>query len=396
METEARSRCGTPDPAPAHDHPTDLSSCRTFLSGDDGMVQVRPLRDDTGEIVDAEIVAWNRAFVRDIEPRLGRPPTVGTLLSEYARNLTHSLAHLSEAVASGRSVQIIPVFDVRRNDDLGNRPWRLLWQRLDDTVLVQAIDLTEYQILQEQLADQRTLVALSVKARVLAEDRERIARNLHDSVIQCLYAASLELEMLSMDGAPAPERERLRGIGRGLQELIAEIRDEIFDVKQQIDGGLRGELLDVMLPVAGTLGVAVDMETTIDRIDDAALAHEVRAVVREASSNAIRHGHASTLQVRLATSDDALVLVVRDNGVGFDPDHVTSSGLANMRRRAELMGGTFEIDGADGDGTRLCWQVPVYPGTTISRRPSLPERGTLPVALPERRGLRPDEEGRLR
>jgi len=395
MATEARSRCGTPDAAPAHEHPAYLSSCRAFASDEDGMVHLRPLRDDTGEIIDAELVAWNRAFVRDIEPRLGRQPTVGTLLSDYAGNLTYSLAHLSEAVASGRSVQIIPVFDTHRHVDRPSGPWRLLWRRLDDTILVQATDLTEYQVLQEHLADQRALVALSVNARVLAEERERIARNLHDSVIQCLYAASLELEMLSMDGAPAPDREQLRGIGRDLQQLIAEIRDEIFDVKRQIDGGLRAELLDVILPMAGTFGVAVDLTTTVDRIDDATLAHEVRAVVREASSNAIRHGHASTLQVRLATVDDALVLVLRDNGVGFDPDHVPASGIANMRRRAELMGGTFEIDGAEGGGTRLCWQVPVYPGTTISRRPSSPERGMLPVALPDSRSLRPEEEGHL-
>lgn len=284
------------------------------------------------------------------------------MLSGYALDLQLTIEHIAEAMESGRSVQFLPGFEACHYDGIGSGSRRLLWQRIDDSIFGQATDLAEYERLQEQLADQRTLAALAVRARTLAEDRERIARNLHDSVIQRLYAAALELEFLSMDGTPPPERSRLGTIGRDLQGLIAEIRNEIFDVKRSIETGLREELLDVMMPMAQAYGVSVEVETDVRGLDDADLAQNVRAVVRESASNAIRHGHASRVSVSVGAGSGQLAVTITDNGVGINGDPGESSGLANLRRRAELMGGGLDLSNVPGRGVQVCWRVPLRDG----------------------------------
>lgn len=342
--------------------PTDHALRTVYAGAEDGIAQLRPLRDARGDVVDAEVVAWNRSFAVDIEPRLGRRLTAGTLLSEYACDLHLTLEHLSEAMSSGRSIQFLPGRGNARDGCSARCSRRLLWHRFEDCVFGQVTDLSEYQQLQEQLADQRSLAALAAKARTLAEERERIARNLHDTVIQRLYATTLELEFLAMDGTPPPERTRLGRIGRDLQHLITQIRDEIFDVQHHIEGGLREELLDVMLPMAQTFGVSVEVATDLKSLDDADLAQNLRAVVRESSSNAIRHGHASRVLVRVAETDGILEVEVTDNGIGMAVDAGPSSGLTNLLRRAELAGGRLEVAARPEGGVRVLWCAQTRPG----------------------------------
>jgi signal transduction histidine kinase len=104
------------------------------------------------------------------------------------------------------------------------------------------------------------------------------------------------------------------------------------------------------------------MRTTVQfsgplSVIDAVLADHAEAVVREAVSNAVRHANASTLAIRVAVGDDLTIEVV-DNGCGM-PGEVTPSGLANLRQRAEDVGGTFSVEKADGGGTKLRWCVPL-------------------------------------
>ena len=374
--------------------PTEQALKRVYAGAEDGVVQVRVARDPNGEVVDAEVVAWNRSFAMEIEPRLGRPLSVGTLLSEYARDLNLTLGYISEAMESGRSVQFLPSPAVSGADHAGCGTRRLLWHRFEDGLFGQTTDLTEYHRLQVQLADQKSLAAVAARARTLAEDRERIARNLHDTVIQRLYATSLEMEFLAMDGTPAPERRRIGEIARDLQQLIAEIRNEIFDVKHSIETGLREELLDVMLPMAQALGVSVEVETELHLLADPDLAQNVRAVVRESASNAIRHGHASRVTVRVAEVAGMLEVDVVDNGVGMADGAEETSGLINLGRRAELLGGSLEVSQCPEGGVRVRWSVPAHRMATSMHRmrgdrhdapPSVPAARTtvtMPVTMP--------------
>jgi signal transduction histidine kinase len=190
-------------------------------------------------------------------------------------------------------------------------------------------------------------------------DRDRIARDLHDHVIQRLFAVGLALQG-TIPRARAPEvQERLSDSVDDLQEIIQEIRTAIFDLHSAQPGAtrLRQRLDEAVAQFANS-----EMRTTVQfsgplSVIDAVLADHAEAVVREAVSNAVRHANASTLAIRVAVGDDLTIEVV-DNGCGM-PGGVTPSGLANLRQRAEDVGGTFSVEKADGGGTKLRWCVPL-------------------------------------
>ena len=190
-------------------------------------------------------------------------------------------------------------------------------------------------------------------------DRDRIARDLHDHVIQRLFAVGLALQG-TIPRARAPEvQERLSDSVDDLQEIIQEIRTAIFDLHSAQPGAtrLRQRLDEAVAQFANS-----EMRTTVQfsgplSVIDAVLADHAEAVVREAVSNAVRHANASTLAISVAVGDD-LTIEVADNGCGM-PHEVTPSGLANLRQRAEDVGGTFSVDKADGGGTKLRWCVPL-------------------------------------
>jgi signal transduction histidine kinase len=214
-------------------------------------------------------------------------------------------------------------------------------------------------------ADQATLAwQLATTQRHLREldvlsDRDRIARDLHDHVIQRLFAVGLTLQG-TIPRAKVPEvRERLVAIVDELQGIIQEIRTAIFDLHGASAGttGLRQRLDEAVGAFTGS-----EMRTTVQYIGplsviEAPLADHAEAVVREAVSNAVRHANADTLTITVRVEDELAIEVV-DDGCGM-PAQVTASGLINLRRRAYEVGGDFTVgDGPDG-GTVLRWTAPL-------------------------------------
>ena len=190
-------------------------------------------------------------------------------------------------------------------------------------------------------------------------DRERIARDLHDHVIQRLFAAGLSLQG-AIPRARSPEVQvRLADTVDELQGVISDIRTTIFELHGGSSGTtrLRQRLDEVIAGFSGT-----GLRTTVQFVGplsvvDATLADHAEAVVREALSNAVRHGRARTLIINVRVEDN-LSLEVIDDGCGMPAD-VTASGLANMRTRAEEMGGELAITEAPGGGTILRWTAPL-------------------------------------
>jgi signal transduction histidine kinase len=190
-------------------------------------------------------------------------------------------------------------------------------------------------------------------------DRERIARDLHDHVIQRLFAVGLSLQG-TIPRARTPEVQvRLTDIVDELQGVIGEIRTKIFDLhggssgatrlRQRLDeaiAGFSGSGLRTTARFSGPLSVV-----------DATLADHAEAVLREAVSNAIRHAHADSLIINVRVEDDLSVEVI-DDGCGMPPD-VTASGLANLRARAAEAGGELVITEAPGGGTHVRWSAPL-------------------------------------
>ncbi len=190
-------------------------------------------------------------------------------------------------------------------------------------------------------------------------DRDRIARDLHDHVIQRLFAVGLSLQGTIPRARSEEVRQRLNNAVDDLQTTIGEIRSTIFDLHGNSSGitRLRQRLDSAVAQFAGS-----GLHTTVAFVGplsviDATLADHAEAVVSEAVSNVVRHAHATALTVQVKVEDE-LCIEVRDDGCGI-PAGITTSGLTNLRRRAEQVGGAFTLESPPGGGTLLRWRAPL-------------------------------------
>jgi signal transduction histidine kinase len=190
-------------------------------------------------------------------------------------------------------------------------------------------------------------------------DRDRIARDLHDHVIQRLFAVGLALQGTITHVDSTDVQHRLADSVDDLQAVIEKIRTAIFDLHGAATETTRlRQRVDEVVAQFAPAGI----RSTVQFIGplsvvDAELADHAEAVVREAVSNALRHATATTLSIRVVVDDD-LSVEVSDNGRGITRP-VTESGLRNLRERAESVGGEFTIAEAPGGGTALRWSAPL-------------------------------------
>ncbi len=198
----------------------------------------------------------------------------------------------------------------------------------------------------------------------LAADRERIARDLHDTVIQRLFATGLSLQSALPLAADAELRTRLDWAINELDETIRQVRTTIFalEVPRTAEKGMRARVLEICAEAGRTLGFEpeVRFRGAIDHVAGGHLATEVCSTLREALSNVARHARATRAEVELS-ADTEISLVVRDDGTGVAAGAGPGggNGLPNMAERARALGGTFEIGDRTGGGTELRWSVPL-------------------------------------
>ena len=193
------------------------------------------------------------------------------------------------------------------------------------------------------------------------EDRDRIARDLHDLVIQRLYATGMSLEGVSARLGDSDNGRRVSNAVDALDETIKEIRSTIFSLHSRPgtdDAGLRAQILAAVQEASGPLGFAPTLRLSgrLDEVPAEAGEHMLSAL-REALSNAARHARADKADVTVEAGPE-LTLVVRDNGIGIT-DSGRRSGLANLAQRAGMLGGTMHVGQAEGSGTTLEWRVPL-------------------------------------
>jgi signal transduction histidine kinase len=200
-------------------------------------------------------------------------------------------------------------------------------------------------------------------ARELAilADRERIAHDLHDHVIQKLFAAGLDIQS-TIARARSPEvSDRLTGTLDDLQGTIDDIRATIFKLQNPAaeSEDFRQRIQDTIAELTEDRDIATTLDISGDlRAVPAVLADHAVAVITEAVSNAVRHAGASHLTVCIC-ADDPLTVEVIDDGCGIPKDNQRRSGLANMQRRAAEVGGDCTITAAPDGGTRVCWTAPL-------------------------------------
>lgn len=316
-----------------------------------------PIFDEFGSIVDAQLVWWNHAYraVRRDEV------AVGQRLGEICVYPDSAIAHLIVAWEQGQSFQTIsitPAMNKRYKelDTLIDEDIWCRWQRIGDAVITISPDLTGHRELQTLQSNHQSLLAIAGKKRAMAVERERIARSLHDTVIQNLYATSLALSM-SLRKATHEDAKAISTAIDSIADVIAEIRNEIFDIESKRSSPARLQLEDSLMPVLVPTGT--DLELTIDLPDPPLeILRHLRAVCTEAASNAARHGKATKVSIDISCDAQSLVVTIHDNGQGIPPDAVLRNGLNNMRERAELLGGKMTMQSSDVNGTTVTWAVP--------------------------------------
>ena len=206
-----------------------------------------------------------------------------------------------------------------------------------------------------------------VQRLAIVEERERIGRDLHDGIIQSIYAVGLSLEDVPDLMADEPEvaKARVERAIDSLDQSIRDIRNFIF--------GLRPELLEQAGLVGGLAALAdefrvnsmVDVDLDTASVDESNLSSEVVAqllsIAREALSNIARHSKATQGRVHIEARGDIVELTIADNGVGFDqskPRSLGHQGLVNMSARAASIGGHLEVRSESGVGTRIIVSAP--------------------------------------
>jgi GAF domain-containing protein/two-component sensor histidine kinase len=196
----------------------------------------------------------------------------------------------------------------------------------------------------------------------LFEDRDRIARDLHDLVIQRLFATGMSLQGSAGLIADPEAVNRVRQAVDALDETIRDIRSAIFTLQSRPRArpdGARARVLALIEEMTISLGFppSVQMEDRLDAVVPAETAEHLLAVLREALSNVARHAGASRVSVAVRAGSD-LTLSVRDDGSGMKGS-TRRSGLANLADRAGKLGGTLRVGRAEGGGTELEWRVPL-------------------------------------
>ncbi|MFC3349239.1 GAF domain-containing protein [Streptomyces echinoruber] len=206
----------------------------------------------------------------------------------------------------------------------------------------------------------------------LLGDRDRIARDLHDQVIQRLFADGLTLQAALGRVQSVPQAaERIQRVADDLDDTIKIIRSTIFGLQHRDrDGaktGLRSRLVALTDEAAQTLGFtpALRMTGLLDTDVPDRHAEHLLAVLREALSNTARHARATSAEVSVEAAGGTLRLTVADDGRGVDPAVTRRSGLANLRSRAEELGGTFALVAGRSCGTELRWEVPLGSGEAV-------------------------------
>ena len=196
------------------------------------------------------------------------------------------------------------------------------------------------------------------------EDRDRIARDLHDLVIQRLFATGMQLESATRLIVERPD-EATRRVASAVDDLdatIKELRSTIYSLQAPSGqtSSLRARLLQVVDAGTEQLGFApsLRMEGLLDTVVTPEVAEHLMAALRESLSNAARHSGATAVEVLISVQDDQLALEVTDNGVGLGKSD-RRSGLANLAARAEQLGGELDLSAAPGGGTSVRWRVPL-------------------------------------
>jgi signal transduction histidine kinase len=208
-----------------------------------------------------------------------------------------------------------------------------------------------------ELSDART----DQERLAVLEDRDRIAKDLHDHVIQRLFATGLSVQGAATMAAGPELRDRLARSVDDLDDTIRQIRTSIFELREYGDSGsLRGAVLSIIRQISPLLQnpPTVQFRGPLDTLVDSTIVSDAGAVVRETLTNVVKHARAGRTSVDVSATPDRLSITVSDNGIGLSADR-PYSGLTNLRHRAERRGGELAVSRLGPSGTEVRWTIPL-------------------------------------
>ncbi|MCL5947758.1 MAG: GAF domain-containing sensor histidine kinase [Actinobacteria bacterium] len=208
----------------------------------------------------------------------------------------------------------------------------------------------------------KALLHVRLSDLTLLEERERIARDMHDTVIQRLFGVGLMLNGADRLGMSGEAVGRIEQVVEELDEIIRQVRSTIFHLSHPEHEGetIRSRLIGTIDEFSARAGIEVQYELpdSLDRVEATRAAEHLLFSLREALSNVARHAKATVVQISISC-DDELVMRVTDNGVGIAEDawNHTGMGLRNLRDRARLLGGRCSVEAREEGGTELVWSA---------------------------------------
>ncbi len=313
--------------------------------------------NEDGVVADAQLLWWNRAYERE---RLHQVEVGQSMRATYL-DPDSALEHVHRAWVAGKSHQIFerPVVTDRYRETKPGNKLSVIWERVGSYVIEVATDISNAKELAAELAEQGVALDAAIASRAQAVERERIARDLHDSVVQNIYAASLRLNFFAdsaeVGGADVTE---VRAVAQTLSDVIAEIRTEIFNFSDVSPEDLLPVLQRELMPLVGLGWMKIQFRIGVSRISDHRLDRNVRLVIRETVTNALKHGNAQNVVVKVVERDSSIVVEVSDDGIGISPEMARVNGLANLKKRAEELNGQMNVHSEQGKGTTIEWTAP--------------------------------------
>jgi signal transduction histidine kinase len=211
------------------------------------------------------------------------------------------------------------------------------------------------------LAIENSKLSLTIQQVAVLEDRERIARDLHDLVIQQLFATGMSLQSIAKNVESDNQRTILTNSVDDLDKTIKQIRQSIYALTAASDTiSLRRRVMSELEGFAGVLKSmpSISFEGPVDSVVTERQADQVIATLRELLANVAKHAEAQHIKVKIKVAERILSLEVADDGKGIGYD-TKKSGLENLRKRAEQLKGEFSVERLRPHGTRAIWQIPI-------------------------------------
>lgn len=307
-----------------------------------------PVRNENGDIVDATLVWWNNAY----EGIRVNPPVLGQSMMATYYDPEVAIDIVRQAF-EGKPIK--QVFDLGENSvDRYRAPEVLVrievtWMRVGDAVVEIGSDLSEMTALEMELIAQRKAFTDATRQTLLEVERSRIARDMHDSIIQNLFAISLNLKT----------REDKDWAINSLNDVISEIRSTIFDITPDSRPPLTQSIEKIVdmfssaWPSPPTLHVHLERELPDDLVDD------VENVLREALSNVARHAKATNVEVSVLVTTDTISVTVTDDGIGPQGSKRRKGGTLSLAHRATTHGGSFALQPGPKGGSVMTWVCPI-------------------------------------